>query len=61
MITQQSEQPSPVIQQIGILNIRINDMLTQLNSVINAIMEENAALKKENSALKEEKQNKAKQ
>jgi regulator of replication initiation timing len=61
MITQQTEQPSPVIQQIGLLNLRINDMLTQLNNVINAVMEENAALKKENNALKEEKQTKPKQ
>ncbi len=43
---------SPIIQQIGMLNLRINDMMTQLNVVMKAMMEENAALKKENSEFK---------
>ena len=40
------------MQQIGMLNLRINDMMTQLNAVMKAFMEENAALKKENADLK---------
>lgn len=40
------------MQQIGMLNLRINDMITQLNAVMKAIMEENASLKKENADLK---------
>jgi regulator of replication initiation timing len=51
---------SPVMQHIGLLNIRINDMMTQLNAVMKAMMDENAALKKENAELKtkQEKTNK---
>jgi len=45
-------EPSPVLQQIGMLNLRINDMMTQLNTVMKAMMDENAALKKENADLK---------
>ena len=42
----------PIIQQISMLNLRINDMITQLNTVMKIMMEENAALKKENAELK---------
>jgi regulator of replication initiation timing len=45
-------QAEPIMQQIGMLNLRINDMMTQLNAVMKAMMEENAALKKENAELK---------
>ena len=45
-------EASPIMQQIGMLNLRINDMLTQLNTVVKVLMEENAALKKENAELK---------
>jgi len=45
-------QAEPVIQQIGMLNLRINDMITQLNAVIKAMIDENVALKKENAELK---------
>jgi hypothetical protein len=48
-----SSEASPAMQQIGILNLRIKDMMTQLNLVLNALIEENAALKQENSVLKE--------
>jgi len=52
-LTQQANpELSPVMQQIGILNLRINDMMTQLNTVIKVLMDENAALKKENAELK---------
>lgn len=40
------------MQQIGMLNLRINDMMTQLNTVMRAMLEENAALKKETAELK---------
>lgn len=40
------------MQQLGILNLRINDMMAQLNAVIKIMMDENAALKKENAELK---------
>jgi regulator of replication initiation timing len=40
-------------QAIGMLNLRINDMMTQLNATLKAIIEENQALKKENTELKE--------
>ena len=42
----------PVMQQIGLLNLRINDMMTQLNIVMKTMMDENAALKNENAGLK---------
>ncbi len=44
---------SPVMQQIGMLNLRINDMMTQLNAVMKAMLEENAELRKENGELKD--------
>jgi hypothetical protein len=47
---------SLVMQQIGMLNLRINDMMTQLNAVMKALMDENAALKQENSELKSKQQ-----
>jgi len=49
---QTQNEASPVMQQIGMLNLRINDMMTQLNAVMKMMMEENAALKKENAELK---------
>ena len=52
MTQQANPELSPVMQQIGILNLRINDMMTQLNTVIKVLMDENAALKKENAELK---------
>jgi regulator of replication initiation timing len=51
-LTDITPEASPIIQQIGMLNLRINDMMTQLNSVMKTIMEENAALRKENADLK---------
>ena len=39
-------------QQIGMLNLRINDMMTQLNAVMKTLMDENASLRKENADLK---------
>lgn len=51
MSTKQNEV-SPIVQQVGMLNLRINDMMAQLNIVMKAMMEENVALKKENVELK---------
>lgn len=51
-----SPEASPVMQHIGMLNLRINDMMTQLNTVMKAMMDENAALKKENDDLKAKQQ-----
>ena len=51
-MTNQQNEASPLMQQIGILNFRINDMLTQLNAVIKIVTDENAALKRENAELK---------
>lgn len=34
------------------LNLRINDMMTQLNVVMKALMDENCSLKNENADLK---------
>ncbi len=38
--------------QISLLNLRINDMMTQLNTVIKALIDENQALQNENAELK---------
>ncbi len=45
-------EASALTQQIGMLNLRINDMMTQLNTVLKMITDENVALKKENAELK---------
>jgi regulator of replication initiation timing len=50
----QEMEGSPIMQRIGMLNLRINDMMTQLNAVMKAMMDENATLRKENSELKAE-------
>jgi regulator of replication initiation timing len=52
VLTEQPQVDSPIMQQIGMLNLRINDMMTQLNTVMRAMLEENAALKKETAELK---------
>ncbi len=51
--TQKQTESTPIMQQIGMLNLRINDMMTQLNATLKAMMEENQTLKQENSELKE--------
>ncbi len=54
MIEQIQSEALPVIQQIGMLNLRISDMMTQLNVVMKALMDENCSLKNENANLKSE-------
>lgn len=39
--------------QISLLNLRINDMMTQLNSVMKTLIEENQQLQKDNAELKQ--------
>ena len=38
-------------QQIGMLNLRINDMMTQLNNTLKVLIEENRALRVETQSL----------
>jgi len=45
--TQKQTESNPIMQQIGVLNLRINDMMTQLNATLKVLMEENQALKQE--------------
>ena len=53
MMSEQNIAGAPqVMQQIGMLNLRINDMMTQLNAVMKALMDENGALRKDNADLK---------
>lgn len=52
MTAQPPTEISPIMKQIGMLNLRISDMMTQLNVVMKVMIDENAALKKENSELK---------
>jgi hypothetical protein len=51
-MSQEQTKIDLTLQQVGLLNLRINDMMTQLNVVIKVLTDENAALKKENSDLK---------
>lgn len=51
-MSKEPNETSPAMQQIGMLNLRINDMMTQLNAVIKTMISENEALKKENAELK---------
>jgi regulator of replication initiation timing len=53
-----TENKQQIINEIGLLNVRIGDMMTQLNTTLKTIMDENTALKQENAALKEDKQEK---
>ena len=44
---------SPELQQsIGMLNLRVNDLMTQINTVLKSVLEENQRLKAENLELK---------
>jgi len=51
-MTDNTVENSPAMQQINMLNLRIGDMMTQLNTTLKTLMEENTALKKENTDLK---------
>jgi regulator of replication initiation timing len=48
----QKIESSQVMGQISLLNLRINDMMTQLNAVMKALIDENQSLQKENTELK---------
>jgi regulator of replication initiation timing len=41
-----------ITNEIGLLNVRINDLMTQLNTTIKTLMDENATLQKEINDLK---------
>lgn len=51
-LTEKQFETTVAMQQIGMLNLRINDMMTQLNTVMKTLIDENLALKKENADLK---------
>lgn len=51
-IIQTLPQVYPLMQEVSMLRLRLNDMMTQLNTVIKAMTDEIAALKKENAELK---------
>ena len=51
-MSQEQAKFDPIMQQIGVLNLRINDMMTQLSVVMKALIDEITALRKENSDLK---------
>lgn len=55
-MTEKMPEMPLAIQQIGILNLRTNDFMTQLNAVLKALMEENQALRIENTELKVKKE-----
>ena len=45
-------EASPIVQQLGVLNLRINDFMRELNATVKMMLAENDALKKENAELK---------
>lgn len=51
-MSQEKTKADLIMQQASVLNLRINDMMSQLNTVMKTMMDENAALKKENADLK---------
>ena len=52
-------ETSLTMQQIGILNFRINDFMRELNATIKMLVAENETLKKENAELKAEQEKQA--
>jgi hypothetical protein len=44
-IIQALPQVYPLMQEVGMLQLRIKDMMTQLNTVVKTMTDENAALK----------------
>jgi hypothetical protein len=51
-LTELTAEVSPVMRQIGMLNLRVNDMMVQLNTVLKELIDENSTLKRENTELK---------
>jgi cell division protein FtsB len=51
----QGNSEEPLRQYIAVLNLRINDMMVQLNAVMRVLTEENSALRKEIHDLKSDK------
>jgi len=46
-----SENPN-ILNEIGLLNLRINDLLNQLNRTVQLLLDENKKLSQENVQLK---------
>jgi len=46
-----SENPN-IMNEIGVLNIRINDLMSQLNKTVQLLLDENKKLSQENAQLK---------
>jgi len=46
-----SENPN-IMNEIGVLNIRINDLMSQLNKTVQLLLDENKKLAQENTQLK---------
>lgn len=59
-MTDTTFETSPVMHKIALLNLRINDMMNQLNSVLKTIVDENINLKKEKEELKAKQQKESK-
>ena len=57
----QGADSAQLMQHIGLLNVRVNDMMSELNTVMKMMMEENASLRKENADLKAKQQKTTKQ
>jgi hypothetical protein len=57
-MSQETEQiqPSNHLDQISLLNLRVNDMITQLKNVVKTLIAENQALEKENLELKKKRE-----
>jgi len=55
-MSQEQTKVDSIMQQVSMLNLRINDMMTQLNVVIKSMIDENVALKKESAELKAKKE-----
>jgi hypothetical protein len=45
-------ETSLIMQQIGLLNLRINDMMIQLNTTMKMLLDENTTLKQKTADLK---------
>jgi len=51
-MAQEQEIPQPIQQRLGLLQLRISDMMQELNNIIKAFADGYAKLQKENAELK---------
>ncbi|MCL2642618.1 MAG: hypothetical protein FWD52_03780 [Candidatus Bathyarchaeota archaeon] len=54
MTTENNDQQQLMMNEIGLLNVRINDMMNQLNKTVNMLLEANQKLTAELQQLKAE-------